>query len=786
MSVKKDFNIIVKAHSENMVSDYILKVCSKKYISTLSTNEIEKAGVLPGTIKYFNGKAYIYVLTPNAKTDYDWRVYKPSMKTTKVASGVDLLTDEDDVVDDAESITDLFPSELSDVKELNIPIGGSTGAKLVEDEHGNRYVMKRGSNTSNGHVMNEYLATQLYDVMGMKVPQMEIYNDGGEVVLLSKFIPNTREPNNTTDTDLMAKGYIVDALLGNWDIYLNDNCRIAANDDVYRVDNGGSLFYRAKGGLKISFDESLAEYESMMSNNNRVLGRLTNDEIYSQILDALSRKNNVMSFLSLDSGNKGLIKIMEGRFKRLEEIKFKFDLKYAAASKSFTRNLIPESEMYRDLEDDLLNDIFVNLKDEHGGDLSYHEKIDGNSFVGRPMLTAICKQRGFDGLPLVVKEDEYWDEVAKNPKLQCFRGMNNFGSKSAEDYVDQFKFGECYYGGGNFAVYGAGIYLQNNNSGLNYDQHSYHKTTAYTQILNSGYASNKNGIVFSVLEENIKLGDFSNVVKEIESISKQVDSKTKDEIDKLEVQLDNLKYEIDKLDSDMFGFKQKIESDIKSKMHYSNVALRYLSDIDNEDWGAVDAYGDRDYIKYDDFLNSYLNPIVDACNGKITQLNGGVSIKLPNSDETLLFTEYRYNNNAIKQRNQFTKAYSYPVEEFKNFVNNNHFKPIQENIDKAIENSDEDIAAMENELHNLKNLADVTAKDIDVLYNSATNKSVGNPDKDFKAAVYNAYRGGSDAVVGVYAAYLGYDGLRILKDKIGGSSNDYIVLFNRTKLKVKV
>ena len=168
-------------------------------------------------------------------------------------------------------VNELFPNDLSTLKVIK-KLGGSTGAQLVEDSRGNQYVMKKGSNTSNEHVKSEYMTNQLYDLLGLRVPDFELYEENGEAILLSKFIPMTRMPS-AKDYDEMAKGFAVDALLANWDIYQNDNCLIDSAGRVIRVDNGGAMEYRAQGSKK-TFGKSVTDFNSMLNYNPSVLGNL--------------------------------------------------------------------------------------------------------------------------------------------------------------------------------------------------------------------------------------------------------------------------------------------------------------------------------------------------------------------------------------------------------------------------------------------------------------------------------------------------------------------------------
>ena len=206
--------------------DYSLIVSKSFYdhINGVEPNKEICKGVLPGQTKMIDGVMYVYTATPNAKTDYDWRVVTKGTKTNKsVGRGSGLSSTS--VQSKQKFVNDMFPKDLSVLKVVK-QLGGSTGAVLVEDKVTNQqYVMKKGTNTSNEHIKSEYLANQLYDAMGQRVPDYELYDDNGTAVMLSKFIPMTRMPK-TSDYAEMAKGLISDVLLANWDVYQNDNCLI--------------------------------------------------------------------------------------------------------------------------------------------------------------------------------------------------------------------------------------------------------------------------------------------------------------------------------------------------------------------------------------------------------------------------------------------------------------------------------------------------------------------------------------------------------------------------------
>ncbi len=138
-------------------------------------------------------------------------------------------------------------------------MGGSTGAQLVEDPAtGLRYIRKQGANP--GHLREEDHADRLYRAAGANVPDSKLYETGAGPVKLSRFLEGKtlaelRHASPAKYAEALHKlsgHFAVDALLGNWDVVgLGfDNVLVDAQGEVYRIDNGGSLRYRAQGAPK--------------------------------------------------------------------------------------------------------------------------------------------------------------------------------------------------------------------------------------------------------------------------------------------------------------------------------------------------------------------------------------------------------------------------------------------------------------------------------------------------------------------------------------------------------
>ena len=132
---------------------------------------------------------------------------------------------------------------------------------------------KRGANEA--HLQEEMTADAVYRALGMNVPEFQSYRDSaGQLVKLSRFItvPTTElgKLPPTRKTAAIAKlreGFVVDALLGNWDVIGldSDNVLVTADNTPYRIDNGGALRFRAQGQPKAAglFNEGVMDLWGM-------------------------------------------------------------------------------------------------------------------------------------------------------------------------------------------------------------------------------------------------------------------------------------------------------------------------------------------------------------------------------------------------------------------------------------------------------------------------------------------------------------------------------------------
>ena len=161
-----------------------------------------------------------------------------------------------------------FPDDPNNMRVIR-PLGGSTGAELVEDAHGQQFVRKRGGAAGGDaaeHLRSEVAADLAYQHLGVRVPDCRLY-DGENPVKLSKFVGDAKTlrdylrdaspAERKAVIDAIAADFDIDALFGNRDVIGMDQDNILVDKDgkPWRIDNGASFGWRAQGARKSDFDQ---------------------------------------------------------------------------------------------------------------------------------------------------------------------------------------------------------------------------------------------------------------------------------------------------------------------------------------------------------------------------------------------------------------------------------------------------------------------------------------------------------------------------------------------------
>ena len=161
--------------------------------------------------------------------------------------------------------------DLSTLKKISA-LGGSTGATLMQSPDGRRFVVKRGNSAE--HIRDEFAADEIYRALGANVPEATLVETPQGPTKIAEFIEGqslkaalaaAKGKAREQLLDKVRSGFAADALLGNYDVIGMDldNILVSPDGKVWRIDNGGSLDWRAQGKKKTVWDQYPTEIWTM-------------------------------------------------------------------------------------------------------------------------------------------------------------------------------------------------------------------------------------------------------------------------------------------------------------------------------------------------------------------------------------------------------------------------------------------------------------------------------------------------------------------------------------------
>jgi 2'-5' RNA ligase len=133
--------------------------------------------------------------------------------------------------------------------------GGSNGARWADHQDGSRYLVKQYGGDRD-RIATELTANAVYRVMGARVPEagtIKLHN--GKEALAYPSLDGAPKPyvfHDGPPSKEVGNHFMTDALLANWDVagLEDDNILWGKDGAPFRVDQGGTLEYRAMGGTK--------------------------------------------------------------------------------------------------------------------------------------------------------------------------------------------------------------------------------------------------------------------------------------------------------------------------------------------------------------------------------------------------------------------------------------------------------------------------------------------------------------------------------------------------------
>lgn len=148
---------------------------------------------------------------------------------------------------------------------------GSNPGGIYRDPSGQKVYVKNYKNAEQAYT--EHIANQIYKAVGAKVPETAVTAKGQ---LVSKWMNETEGTLGQTgltheNADKILDHFVADVFVNNWDAVGtgHDNVLIGKDKSVARVDQGGTLLYRAQGALKPTEGLSkIGEWNSLVEKNH--------------------------------------------------------------------------------------------------------------------------------------------------------------------------------------------------------------------------------------------------------------------------------------------------------------------------------------------------------------------------------------------------------------------------------------------------------------------------------------------------------------------------------------
>lgn len=216
---------------------------------------------------------------------------------------------------------DLFipdPSDLVKVKDLS----GSTRPILAKDPTtGKQWVVKSPEQGGGGpeHLRNEAAADAIYRIAGVPVPGSAYVEQDGKHYKVAEFLEGAKTLGEWERTASPAEReaaygkirehFVMDALMGNWDVagQSNDNIMVMPDGTPVRVDNGGALDWRAMGSKKTASEwkatvdelKTLRDPSQAAGKTAQIFAGISQGEIHNQIAAILAKRDDlVMAVMS--------------------------------------------------------------------------------------------------------------------------------------------------------------------------------------------------------------------------------------------------------------------------------------------------------------------------------------------------------------------------------------------------------------------------------------------------------------------------------------------------------
>lgn len=196
--------------------------------------------------------------------------------------------------------------------------GSNKGYYVINKETGELFYAKFGG----AQGKTELLANKLYEMAGVKVPEMTSFKTQEGVGTLSKYVPDLT--NVTQATSKAHDGFGMDVLLANWDVVGAgyDNMLKTPDGTIIRLDAGGTFDYRAQGKNKpyttIPTEITTLLNPSINPKSAEIFSNMDRSDVMSSLQKVTSLKDSEITQLL---ENMGLTQYKEPLLKRKKFLK---------------------------------------------------------------------------------------------------------------------------------------------------------------------------------------------------------------------------------------------------------------------------------------------------------------------------------------------------------------------------------------------------------------------------------------------------------------------------------
>lgn len=200
--------------------------------------------------------------------------------------------------------------QMAQMEQIGKQKGSNVGGFYRDRRTGVEYYIKFPD--SEDVARNEHLASKLYQAAGVDVPELTLINDSGRIGLASKVKPGLvqGDAKGLGEAIGAGNGYAVDAWLANWDVVglSYDNLLLTEAGTAFRVDVGGSLRYRAMGGLKgQAFGKTVDDLDTLRDpkinpNSANVFGKIKVADLEAGVKKVLSIPDEKIRHLVAEFG----------------------------------------------------------------------------------------------------------------------------------------------------------------------------------------------------------------------------------------------------------------------------------------------------------------------------------------------------------------------------------------------------------------------------------------------------------------------------------------------------